>query len=40
MVRSLLLAFRSLSILEKTVEDCCLKIDGINCKLDVSFKCR
>lgn len=40
MVRSLLLAFRSLSILEKTVDSCCLQIDYINCKLDVSFNCR
>lgn len=40
MVRSLLLAFRSLSVLEKTVDTCCLQIDNTNCKLDVSFKCR
>ena len=40
MVRSLLLAFRSLSSLEKTVETCCIQIDNINCKIDVSFKCR
>ena len=40
MVRSLLLAFRSLSLLEKTVDTCCLQIDHINCNLDVSFTCR
>ena len=40
MVRSLLLAFRSLSTLEKTVESCTLRTDHVNCKLHVSFKCR
>jgi len=40
MVRSLLLAFRSLVTLDKTVDTCTLWIDNINSKLNVSFKCR
>ena len=40
MVRSLLLAFRSLSVLEKTVDSCSLETVGENCKLLVSMNCR
>jgi len=39
MVRSLLLAFRSLSVLEKTVDSCILET-GEDCKLLVSLNCR
>ena len=39
MVRSLLLAFRSLSVLEKTVDSCILETDE-DCKLLVSLNCR
>ena len=39
MVRSLLLAFRSLSVLEKTVESCSLET-GQDCKLMISLNCR
>jgi len=40
MVRSLLLAFRSLSVLEKTVDSCSLETGGDDCKLVVSLNCR
>eukprot|EP00092_Neocalanus_flemingeri_P099441 GFUD01126847.1.p1 GENE.GFUD01126847.1~~GFUD01126847.1.p1 ORF type:complete len:393 (-),score=161.67 GFUD01126847.1:126-1304(-) len=39
MVRSLLLAFRSLSVLEKTVDSCILET-GQDCKLLISLNCR
>lgn len=40
MVRSLLLAFRSLSHLDRTVDSCVLEMDNDKCKFMVSFKCR
>jgi len=40
MVRSLLLAFRSLSVLEKTVNSCTLETGMEECKLKVSLHCR
>ena len=40
MIRSLLLAFKSLSFLEKTVDNCIIEIDAQNCKLLINFGCR
>ena len=40
MVRSLLLPFRSLSCLEKTVESCSIEINNTDCKLLIGLKCR
>lgn len=40
MVRSLLLPFRSLSCLEKTVENCSIEINNTDCKLLIGLKCR
>ena len=40
MVRSLLLPFRSLSCLEKTVESCCIEINNTDCKLLIGLTCR
>jgi len=40
MVRSLLLAFRSLSVLEKTVDSCTLDTGKEDCKLLISLNCR
>ena len=40
MVRSLLLAFRSLSVLEKTVDSCIWDTGSEECKLLVSLNCR
>ena len=39
-VRSLLLAFRSLSVLEKTVDSCTLDTGKEDCKLMISLNCR
>ena len=40
MIRSLLLAFKSLSFLEKTVDNCIIEIDAQDCKLLINFGCR
>ena len=40
MVRSLLLPFRSLSCLDKTVECCTIEIDNRECKLIIGLQCR